>query len=83
MRQQLDQFFDAYKRWQRETGGEQSVFEFSKTDVVADTDMKIINFVNALESDVQKTGVPEFNLDIDFRTDNIMTWNGNLVMIDW
>jgi len=22
-------------------------------------------------------------LDLDFRTDNIMLWNGNLVMIDW
>lgn len=83
VRQQLDQFFDAYKSWQRETGGEQSVFDFAKTDVVSDTDIKIINFVNALESDVQKTGVPEFELDIDFRTDNIMLWNGNLVMIDW
>ena len=82
-RQQLDRFFNTYKQWQRETGGEHSVFEFAKTDVVTDTNMKIINFVNALESDVQKTGVPEFELDIDFRTDNIMLWNGNLVMIDW
>jgi hypothetical protein len=30
-----------------------------------------------------KTGIAEFDLDIDFRPDNIMSWNGNLVMIDW
>lgn len=83
MRQQLSQFFNSYKQWQRETLGEHSVFEFAKTEVVNDTDIKIINFINALEADVQKTGIPEFELDIDFRPDNIMSWNGNLVMIDW
>jgi hypothetical protein len=83
LRQQLTQFFDSYKQWQRGMRGERSVFEFAKTDVVNDTDIKIINFINALEADVQKTGIPEFELDIDFRPENIMSWNGNLVMIDW
>jgi hypothetical protein len=81
--QQLQQFFASYKQWQRETRGEQSVFDFAKTDVVNETDPKLINFINALETDVQRTGIPEFDLDIDFRPDNVMSWNGNLVMIDW
>jgi hypothetical protein len=82
-RQQLDQFYSAYKQWQQSTQGEQSVFDFAKTDVVNNTDDKLINFINALEADVRKTGIAEFDLDIDFRPDNIMMWNGNLVMIDW
>ena len=71
-RQQLDQFYSAYKQWQQSTRGEQSVFDF-----------ELINFINALEADVRETAIPEFDLDIDFRPDNIMLWNGNLVMIDW
>jgi hypothetical protein len=82
-RQQLDQFYLAYKQWQQSTRGEQSVFDFAKTDVVNNTDDKLINFINALEADVRKTAIPEFELDIDFRPDNVMSWNGNLVMIDW
>jgi hypothetical protein len=82
-RQQLEQFYSKYKQWQQSTRGEQSVFDFAKTDVVNETDPKLINFINALEADVRKTGIAEFDLDIDFRPDNIMSWNGNLVMIDW
>ncbi len=83
IRQKLENFFKSFKSWQREQGGERSVFEFSKTNISATTDMRIINFIGALESDVRKLNVPEFELDIDFRPDNIMMWNGNLVMIDW
>jgi hypothetical protein len=41
------------------------------------------NFLNSLELDVNKLNIPEFDLDLDFKSDNIMIWNGNMVMIDW
>jgi hypothetical protein len=45
--------------------------------------MKLINFLRALQADIRKMNILDFELDLDFKTDNIMIWNGNLVMIDW
>lgn len=81
--QNLELFYTQFKNWRREVGGEKSVFEFIRTDNVVDIDSRIINFVNALQQNVQRIGISEFDLDIDFRPSNIMQWNGNLVMIDW
>ena len=41
------------------------------------------NFLTALETDIQRLGVPEFELDFDFRADNLMMYNGHMVMVDW
>ena len=41
------------------------------------------NFIRALEQQVKNTGIGDFELSLDFKPDNIMSWNGNLVMVDW
>ena len=46
-------------------------------------DPAILNFIEALQADVEKLNIPEFDLDLDFKSDNIMMWNGRLVMVDW
>lgn len=83
IKQQLQLFFNEFKQWQSTQQGEHSVFEFATTDIASRVDTRVINFITALKEDVVKLNVPEFELDIDFRPDNIMQWNGNLVMIDW
>jgi hypothetical protein len=77
----LNRFIEEYKNYAREQGGEVSIFEFTKnTDNI---DPILDNFLNALESDVDKLNIPELDLDLDFKTDNIMIYNGKMVMVDW
>ena len=77
----FDQFVSDYNNYARKKGGEVSIFDFMyATDNI---DPQLDNFLNALQSDVEKLNIPEFDLDLDFRTDNIMIWNGKMVMVDW
>ena len=80
-RVKINRFIDDYKNYAREQGGEVSVFDFTK--VTDNIDPMLDNFLNSLELDVNKLNIPEFDLDLDFKSDNIMIWNGNMVMIDW
>ena len=77
----INQFIDDYKNYAREQGGEVSIFDFTK--VTDNIDPILDNFLNSLQRDVQKTGIFDLDLDLDFKTDNIMVWNNKLVMIDW
>jgi hypothetical protein len=81
IRKMIDMFMDDFYSFARERGGEVSIFDFTKeTDNI---DPVIDNFLNALQLDVEKLNIKEFDLDLDFRSDNIMIWNNKLVMIDW
>ena len=77
----INRFIAEYKNYAREQGGEVSIFDFTK--VTDSIDPILDNFLNALESDVNKLNIPEFDLDLDFKTDNIMMWSGKMVMVDW
>ena len=80
-RMMFDEFISEYNNYARNEGGEVSIFEFmSVTDNI---DPRLANFLNALQTDVEKLNIPEFDLDLDFRTDNIMIWNDKMVMVDW
>jgi hypothetical protein len=79
----IENFVKKYHEFARNTGGETSVFDYLDADGARDTDIKLINFLRALQQDVAKTGIPDLELDLDLRVENIMMWNGNLVMIDW
>jgi hypothetical protein len=77
----FDEFISNYNNYARNEGGEVSIFDFMS--VTNNIDPRLDNFLNALQSDVEKLNIPEFDLDLDFRTDNIMIWNDKLVMVDW
>ena len=77
----FNRFIVEYNNYARTEGGEVSIFDFmSVTDNI---DARLDNFLNALQTDVEKLNIPEFDLDLDFKTDNIMMWNGKMVMVDW
>ena len=77
----FDRFIVDYNNYARNEGGEVSIFDFlSVTDNI---NPRLDNFLNALQTDVEKLNIPEFDLDLDFRTDNIMIYNGKMVMVDW
>jgi len=77
----FNRFIADYNNYARTEGGEVSIFDFM--EVTDNIDVQLDNFLNALYLDVEKLNIPEFDLDLDFRTDNIMIYNGKMVMIDW
>jgi hypothetical protein len=81
MKQEVDSFMQEFNSFAREQGGEVSIFEFvQQTDSV---NAQLDNFLNALQRDVERLDIPEFELDLDFRSDNLMMWNGKMVLVDW
>jgi hypothetical protein len=81
IKKSIDMFMQDFALFARDEGGEVSIFDFiSGTDSL---DPILDNFLNALYEDVKKLNIPEFDLDIDFRSENIMMWNGKMVMVDW
>lgn len=77
----FDRFILDYNSYARNEGGEVSIFDF--ISVSNNINPKLDNFINALQADIEKLNIPEFDLDLDFRTDNIMIYNGKMVMVDW
>ena len=83
LKQEIDAFMQEYGVFARERGGEVSIFDYLDADGGRDIDVQLVNFLRALQRDIQKTGISDLDLDLDFKTDNIMVWNNKLVMIDW
>jgi hypothetical protein len=79
----LDSFIKNYKQFAYNEGGEVSIFDFLDADGARNTNEVLVNFLRALQQDIQRTGIEDLDLDLDFKTDNVMLWNGNLVLIDW
>jgi hypothetical protein len=81
IKKSIDLFMQDFAVYAREEGGEVSIFDFiQETDSI---DPMIDNFLNALKTDIDKLNIPELDLDLDFKSDNIMMWDGNMVMVDW
>ena len=79
----IDQFIASYKNYAREQGGEVSIFDYLDAEGGRNTDVQIVNFLRALQRDIRKLDIPDLDLDLDFKTDNVMLWNNKMVMIDW
>ena len=82
-RSMIDKFTDQYKKFAYDEGGEVSIFDYLDADGARNTDIKLVNFIRALQRDVQKIGINELDLDLDFSSDNMMIWNGKMVLVDW
>ena len=80
---ELNKFYDGYKNFARNNGSDASVFDYLDTEETRNYSAPLINFMRALQQDVRKTNIGDLHLTLDFKPDNIMKWNGKLVMIDW
>ena len=79
----IDAFMERFKQFSRNEGGEVSIFDFLDADGARNTPTEIVNFLRALQQDVAKLNIPEFDLDLDFSSHNVMTWNNKIVLVDW
>ena len=80
---ELNKYYEDYKEFSRSQDLETSIFDFLNTEATRNYSPRLITFLRALEQQVKKTGIGDFELSLDFKPDNIMLWNGNLVMVDW
>jgi hypothetical protein len=83
MQNNIIQFTDAFKRYAQEMGGEITIFDYLDNDGARDADTQLVNFLRALQQDIQKMNIPDLDLDLDFGVNNVMVWNGNMVLTDW
>lgn len=83
LRMSINQFIDAFKSYAREVGGEVSIFEFLHVCDRSLFSSVVLNFFDAVQSDINKLNIPDIALELDVNVDNIMLWNGSLVMVDW
>ena len=81
--QELNSFYQGFKNYMRQEGPNVTVFDYLNTEETRKYSTRLINFLRALEQQVRKTNIGDLDQTIDFKPDNIMKWNGNLVMIDW
>ena len=81
MKRDIDAFMKDFGLFAREHGGEVSIFEFMLQ--IDSIDKQLDNFLNALKENVEKLNIPEFDLDLDFRSENVMLYNGKLILVDW
>jgi len=79
----INRFIANYKTYARDQGGEVSIFDFLDADGARDTNIQLVNFLRALQQDIEKIDITDLELDLDFKTDNVMIWSNKLVMIDW
>ena len=82
-KQNIEQFLQGYKTYARGQGGEISIFDYLSDDGARDLDQEVVSFLKSLQTDVGKMGISELELNLDFKTDNVMRWQGKLVLIDW
>jgi len=80
---EINNFINGFKDFAKEHGGEVSIFDYLDAEGARDNNEQLVNFLRALQQDIQRIGLPDLDLDLDFKADNVMRWNGNLVMIDW
>ena len=87
MKHEIEKFYERFKEFTRQQtdrpSGETSIFDYLNADGARDTHPTLVSFLRALEGQVKKTGIGDLDVSLDFKPDNLMTWNGNLVMIDW
>ena len=79
----INRFMQSYKQYAREQGGEVSIFDYLDANGARDVDQELISFLRALQQDINKMGIMDLDLDLDFKTDNVMRWQSRLVLIDW
>jgi hypothetical protein len=77
----INRFQKDFAQFARAEGGEVSIFDFIAETGTADP--IIDNFLNTLQIEIGKLNIPEFELDLDFRADNCMMWDGKMVLVDW
>ena len=83
LKRQIDLFVERFTKFALDSDNEVSIFDYLDSDGARETDTQLVNFLRTLQRDVERTGITEMDLDLDFKSDNVMIFNGNIVLVDW
>tara|TARA_R100000951_G_C2648258_1_gene183356 strand:+ start:2872 stop:3420 length:549 start_codon:yes stop_codon:yes gene_type:complete len=79
----IDNFYTQYTKFALDMQGEVSIFDYLDAEGARETEKPLVDFLRRLQSQVQRTGIAEFDLDLDFKSDNVMTHQSKMVLVDW
>ena len=82
-KQMIDSFYSRYTKFALDMQSEVSIFDYLDADGARETEPYLITFLRKLEQEVIRTGISEFDLDLDFKSDNVMLFKNQLVLVDW
>jgi len=80
---EIYKFTENFKKYSYDQGGEVSIFDYLDADGARDTDAELVSFLRALQQDINKMGIEDLDLDLDFKVENTMRWSNRLVLVDW
>ena len=79
----IDKFKDHFSKFAQQQETETSFFDYLDAEGARNTEPVLVNFLRNLQQDIIRTGIDELDLDIDFKSNNVMIYENRLVMIDW
>ena len=82
-KQMIDKFFERYTKFALDMQGEVSIFDYLDAEGARETEDILVSFLRKLEQEIERTGISEFDLDLDFKSDNVMIFKNKLVLVDW
>ena len=82
-KQMIDNFYARYTKFALDMQGEVTIFDYLDADGARETESALVTFLRKLQQEIIRTGISEFDLDLDFKSDNVMMFNNRLVLVDW
>ena len=79
----IDNFYTRYTKFALDMQGEVSIFDYLDAEGSRETETPLVDFLRQLQRQVQRTGIVEFDLDLDFKSDNVMMYQSKMVLVDW
>lgn len=79
----IDNFYARYTKFALDMQGEVSIFDYLDAEGSRETEKTLVDFLRRLQQQIERTGIGEFDLDLDFKSDNVMIYQSKMVLVDW
>ena len=79
----IDKFKDHFSKFAQQQETESSLFDYLDAEGARETEKPLVDFLRRLQQQVERTCIPEFDLDLDFKSDNVMMYQSKMVLVDW
>ena len=80
---EIDRFYAGYTKFALEMDNEVSIFDYLDAEGARNTNKVLVDFLRRLQQQIIRTGIVEFDLDLDFKSDNVMLYQSKMVLVDW
>jgi hypothetical protein len=80
---EIQKFFSDYKHVMQKSSDDISILEWGNQQSTYEYSVELIEFISQLYTDCNLVNIDDLAVDIDFRPENVMQYNGRMVMVDW